>query len=99
MTAYLIVNYELTDQASYDAYIAANPAQLLGVPDTCTLLARDTNTRQVEGAGASARTVILQFDSIEVARAAYESEEYQAILPLRLDASTNHFAILVDGVS
>lgn len=97
MTAYLIVNYELVDQAGYDAYRAADPGTALGIPDTCQLLARDPNTTQLEGEGAGPRTVILQFDSVEIARTAYESEAYQAMLPHRLNASTRHFAILVDG--
>ena len=33
----------------------------------------------------------------EKAKELYESGDYQAVLPKRLDATSNHFAVLVDG--
>ena len=51
----------------------------------------------VEGEVEHPRTVILEFESKEAFRAWYDSPEYQAILPLRLD-STPGTMIVVDGL-
>ena len=52
----------------------------------------------VEGTIEHPRTVILEFESREAFRAWYDSEEYQAILPLRLE-STPGSLIVVNGLS
>jgi uncharacterized protein (DUF1330 family) len=44
------------------------------------------------------QTVVLQFDSKEKARELYESGAYQAVIGKRLDATSKHFAILVQGL-
>ncbi len=56
----------------------------------------DTNSAQVEGEGAGRQTVVLKFSSREEAERIYRSEQYQAVLPIRLSATTKHFAVLVD---
>ena len=42
--------------------------------------------------------MILQFDSKEKAKELYESGAYQAIIGKRLEATSKHFAILVQGL-
>ena len=68
------------------------------IGDACKLLALDPKTVQVEGESAGHQTVVLQFDSKEQARQIYESRDYQAIVGKRFEATSNHFAILVDGI-
>jgi uncharacterized protein (DUF1330 family) len=41
--------------------------------------------------------VILQFDSVEAAKAWYNSTEYQEILPYRLDNTDDRF-LIVEGL-
>ncbi len=97
MPAYLIVNYNVENSELYGEYAtAAAPAMKIG--DACKLLALDPKTVQVEGESAGHQTVVLQFDSKEQARQIYESRDYQAIVGKRFEATSNHFAILVDGI-
>ncbi len=51
----------------------------------------------MEGDQTGSNTVVLEFESKERAREIYESGDYQAVLPTRLSATSNHFAVLVDG--
>jgi len=97
MPAYLIVNYDVEDPKLYGEYAAgAGPAMKIG--EVCQLLALDPKTEQIEGEGAGHQTVVLRFDSKEDARKIYESGAYQAVVGKRLDATSKHFAILIDGM-
>lgn len=53
---------------------------------------------QLEGTAPEGRIVILQFDSIEKARAWHESPEYQSIIGYRHAASEGN-AFLVEGIA
>ena len=61
------------------------------------LLALDPNSQRVQGDTAGAQTVVLEFDSMDKAKQIYESGEYQEVLPTRLAATSNHFAVLIEG--
>jgi len=50
----------------------------------------------IEGRTNLPRTNVMKFDSRDAAMAWYHSPAYQAVLPLRLEA-TEGFAVLVDG--
>jgi uncharacterized protein (DUF1330 family) len=67
--------------------IQANGGRVLGF---------DESPEIVEGRIDHPRTVILEFESREVFRAWYDSEAYQAILPLRLESAPGSL-IVVDG--
>ncbi|MEM7411182.1 MAG: DUF1330 domain-containing protein [Myxococcota bacterium] len=96
MPAYLIVNYKLEKPELYGEYAAAaGPVMKIG--DACQLLALDPKTDALEGEPGH-QTIVLRFDSKEQARELYESGDYQAIIGKRLEATSNHFAVLVDGV-
>jgi uncharacterized protein (DUF1330 family) len=99
MPAYLIVNYEVEDPALYGEYakgVAASNAMRIGTDSQ--LLALDPSTERVEGDAAGRQTVILQFDSKAKAKELYESGAYQAVIGKRLEATSKHFAILVEGL-
>jgi uncharacterized protein (DUF1330 family) len=51
------------------------------------VLAFDESPEVIEGQNPLPRTVIVEFPSLEVFRAWYDSEDYQAILPLRLESA------------
>jgi uncharacterized protein (DUF1330 family) len=78
MTAYWISIYkEINDQAKVSAYAEiAGPAL---VEAGGTYLARAL-PEQVYEAGEETRTVVIEFDSIEAARAAHDSPAYQQAL-------------------
>jgi len=97
MPAYLIVNYSVENPDLYAEYsAAAGPALKIG--DACQLLAFDAKSERVEGETAGHQTVVLRFESKEEARALYESGDYQAVVGKRLEATSDHFAVLVDGL-
>ena len=98
MPAYLIVNYSVQDEAAYKEYQkGAGPALKIG--SECKVLVLDPASERMEGEGAGHQTVVLEFESKEKAREIYQSGDYQAVLPTRLGATTDHFAVLVDGFS
>ena len=97
MPAYLIVNYNVENPDLYGEYASA-AAPALKIGESCQLLALDSKTEQIEGDGAGHQTVVLKFDSKEKAREMYESGAYQAVVGKRLEATSAHFAVLVDGM-
>jgi uncharacterized protein (DUF1330 family) len=97
MSAYLIVNYNVENPEIYAEYsAAAGPVMKIG--DACELIAFDPASDRLEGESAGHQTIVLQFESKEEAKALYESGEYQALIPKRHSATSNHFAILVNGL-
>ena len=96
MSAYLIVNYDVTDPDLYGEYQGGAPAALR-IPDECKVVVFDPATTTVEGDGAGHQTVVLEFESVEKAKEIYESGEYQAIVGKRHAATSKHFAVLVNG--
>jgi len=98
MPAYLIVNYQVDNPELYGEYAAAaGPAMKMG--EECELLGFDPASELLEGEGAGHQTVIVKFESKEKAREIYESGDYQAVIGKRLDATSKHFAVLVNGLA
>lgn len=96
MTAYLIINYSVTDGDAYKEY-QGGAAPALRIGSECKILVLDPASERIEGDGAGHQTVVLEFESRDKAKELYNSGEYQAVLPIRLGATTDHFAVLVDG--
>ncbi len=96
MAAYLIVNYDVTDPDLYAEY-QGGAAPALKVGAESKLLVFDPASEVIEGENVGAQTVVLEFESMEKAREIYESGDYQAVVGKRHAASTNHFAVLVNG--
>ena len=97
MPAYLIVNYQVDNPELYGEYAqAAGPA--MGIGQQCELVAFDAASEAVEGSPGH-QTVVLRFESKEKAKAIYESGDYQAVVGKRLEATSGHFAVLIDGMA
>lgn len=96
MAAYLIVNFDIDDKEAYREY-QKGAVPSLGIGETSRVVAYDTATTCVEGERAGSQTVVLEFESMDAARAAYESKAYQEVLPVRLEATSNHFGVLAEG--
>jgi uncharacterized protein (DUF1330 family) len=95
MAVYVIAQGRIQDRKLLDQYVAkalptiqASSGRVVGF---------DESPEVVEGAIEPPRTVILEFPSREAFRAWYESDAYQAILPLRLE-STPGTLIVVNGL-
>lgn len=96
MPAYLIVNYKLEDPALYGEY-AAGAGAALSIGKDCKLLVLDAESESLEGTPAP-QTVVLEFESKEAAKAAYDSKSYQDVIGKRHEATSQHFAVIVNGL-
>ena len=85
MAAYIVANVEVTDPAAYEEYrkgVAATIAQYGG-----RFLVRGGATEVLEGSFRPKRIVILEFESVERAKAWWDSPEYRPLRDLRQRAS------------
>jgi uncharacterized protein (DUF1330 family) len=92
---YFFVVIEIADPAAYEAYRTK-------VPDIISthggrILVRGGDPQPFDGAMPHRRHVIVEFDSPEAVKKFYYSEAYQAVLPIRLNASDG-FACLLTGL-
>ncbi len=90
---YWIALVDVHDTAAYDLYRQANAAPFAEYG--ARFLARGGPQEVVEGQ-ARKRSVILEFPTIEAARACYASPGYQAAKALRLNAADGDI-IIVEG--
>jgi uncharacterized protein (DUF1330 family) len=95
VTGYLIAHLDVTDPEGFEAYRANVPAVIAQYGGR--YLIRGGAVEAVEGDWAIPRLVVLAFDSVAQARRFYDSPEYQAILPLRLNASKGT-VVFAEGV-
>ena len=95
MTAYWISIYrEITDEAKVSAYAELARPALEGAGGT--FVARGLPEQTYE-AGEATRTVLIEFDSVESARAAHDSAAYQEALAA-LDGGAVRDMRVVPGV-
>jgi uncharacterized protein (DUF1330 family) len=95
MSAYLIVNIEITDPERYAEYVKVVPATLAKYGGR--YLARGGRTVKLEGSWEPKRVVVLEFESLERAREWYASEDYRGPKALRRSASVADL-VLVEGI-
>jgi uncharacterized protein (DUF1330 family) len=96
MPAYLIVNYNVENPERYGEYsAAAGPVMKIG--EVAQIVAFDPNTEKLEGTPGH-QTIVMSFESMEAAKELYESGEYQKLIPIRQEATSSHFAVLVNGI-
>ena len=94
MAGYVIADVDVTDPvlfAEYRKLVSATVEQYGG-----KYLARGGGSVVVEGDWTPSRTVVIEFESYERAKAWYHSDEYAPALKMRLD-SANSSVIIVDG--
>ena len=82
MTAYVIVDIDVQDPVAYKEYVA---------------LARAGRTEKLEGDWVPKRLVILQFESLDRARAWLDSPEYKPVKRLRHEAAASNM-VTIEGV-
>jgi uncharacterized protein (DUF1330 family) len=95
VSAYVLVEIEVTDPEAYAEYgkLAFPNVERHGG----RFLVRGGATEMLEGDWAP-RIVLLEFESLDAIQRWYHSDDYQAILPMRLN-STKSRLIAVDGVA
>jgi uncharacterized protein (DUF1330 family) len=95
MTAYVIVDINVRDPNTYEEYkkLAAPTVALYGGK----YIARGGRTEILEGDWSPTRLVLLQFDSIEQAKAWLYSPEYSEIKKIRHRTATSNM-VVIEGV-
>jgi uncharacterized protein (DUF1330 family) len=94
MAAYVIVEVNVTDAKLYDEYKKLVPATVEKYGGRFAV--RGGAVESKEGGWNPARVVVLEFPSMDKARAWYHSPEYAPALAMRLKAA-NAKLILVEG--
>jgi uncharacterized protein (DUF1330 family) len=95
MTAYIIVDINVTDPVRYEDYkrLAAPTVELYGGK----YIARGGKTETLEGSWSPTRLVILQFDNIEQAKNWLNSTEYSEARNLRHQTAISQM-VVIEGV-
>ena len=95
MKALCIVYLSVDDWEAYDRYRSQVVPTL--EPFGAKFLVRAGAFTTVEGEMPFERIVVLEFPSRDAAEAWYQSDAYQAVLPIRLAAARSQF-VIVDAV-
>jgi len=96
MAAYFIAQYVVNDRKLYREYQAAAAPTILAAGGE--LVAFDVAAETIEGTPPGPQTVIVKFESTEVAKAWYKSPGYQAVVGERL-AATQGFAVIAQSMN
>ena len=95
MPAYLIYRAHVHDAEAYRAYMARTPDAIAAFGGR--FLARGGETVTLEGAPETARVIIVEFPSLDAARAFYDSAIYREAKTFRRDCADVQM-VVVDGI-
>jgi uncharacterized protein (DUF1330 family) len=95
MSAYVIVDIDVTDPQGYQEYIKLAPPTVAAYGGK--YIARAGKTEVLEGEWVPQRLVILEFESLERAKAWLESPEYRSARQMRHRAATTNM-VVIEGV-
>ena len=90
---FVIVQIVINDRDGYHQYEIAGHLEIFD-KFSGKLVGVDENVEIVEGSWPFTRTVLAEFPSKELARAWYESDEYQAVVRLRHGSTTSNLVIV-----
>ena len=88
---YWIARVDITDAEAYKSYISANAVAFAKYG--ARFIVRGAGAESMEGT-ARARNVVIEFPSLEAARACYFSPEYATAIALRQNASNGDLIIM-----
>lgn len=95
MTAYVIVETDITHPEQYELYKAASPAAIAAGGGR--FLVRGGELAVLEGDWSPSRVVVLEFEDLEAAKRWYDSQAYQEARKLR-EGAAKFRMIAVQGV-
>ena len=95
MAAYLVVDIDVTNPAQFEEYKKLAPPAITKYGGRYVI--RGGAYEVLEGAWKPQRLTIVEFDSMEKAKAFYTSPEYQVAIKARAGAA-NFKALLVQGI-
>ena len=96
MAAYVLAQLDVHDPEGFERYrdkVAPLVAAFGG-----RYIVRGGEITPLEGELSAPRLVVIEFDDREAAKRWYFSDDYQEILPLRLNSAKGN-AVIVDGVA
>ena len=93
MSAYFVFHNRIIDSEKMQEYIPKALETM--APFKPEVLVLEENSDVIEGSTNFPRTVVIRFKSREEAMTWYNSPEYRAVRPLRLEA-TEGFGVIVD---
>jgi uncharacterized protein (DUF1330 family) len=96
MAAYVIADVETLEPEPYEEYRRRIPETLAPFGGRPLIVA--DRAEALEGDWRPYRLVVLEFPSVEQARAWYASPAYQEILPIRLRHADTRFLSLLTGL-
>ena len=96
MPAYILVDVDIHDAATYQRYITLAPPSIAAYGGT--YLVRGATTTTLEGKWDPGRFVILEFPTADAARAWHSSPEYAEAKALRQSCASANM-MLVEGPS
>lgn len=95
MSAYVIVDVEITDTQEYEEYKKLTPAAVAAYDGK--FIVRGGTTQTLEGDWHPERIVVLEFQSVDRANEWWHSQKYSQAKVIR-QRSANTKMIVVDGV-
>lgn len=95
MKGYLIARINVIDPVKYENYKALAPAAIAAFGGK--YLTRGGAVETLEGEQENNRIVILEFDSLEIARAFYHSEQYGLARAEKIGAAQGQY-IITEGL-
>jgi uncharacterized protein (DUF1330 family) len=95
MTAYVIVETDITDPEQYEQYKAASPAAIEAGGGR--FLVRGGELAVLEGDWSPSRLVVLEFEDLEAAKRWYDSQVYREARKLR-EGAARFRAVAVQGL-
>jgi uncharacterized protein (DUF1330 family) len=90
---FVIVQILISDRDGYHQYETAGHQEIFD-KFSAKVVGIDDKVEIVEGSWPFTRTVLIEFPSKELARAWYESDEYQAVAGLRQRSATSNLVIV-----
>jgi uncharacterized protein (DUF1330 family) len=94
VAAYFVFHNRIHDQGSMDQYIPKAVETIMAYGGEVLVVADESHV--LEGSTDLPRTIVIKFESREQAEAWYRCEEYEAVRPLRINA-TEGYGVLDDG--
>jgi uncharacterized protein (DUF1330 family) len=91
--AFVILQILINNRDGYQQYASAGHQDIFD-KFGAELAASDETVEIVEGSWPFTRTVVIEFPSRELARAWYESDEYQAVIGLRRGSAISNVVIV-----
>ncbi|MHB8666640.1 MAG: DUF1330 domain-containing protein [Burkholderiales bacterium] len=95
MAAYLVVDIDVTNPAQFEEYKKLAPAAIARYGGR--YLIRGGASEAIEGNWKPQRLTVVEFESMDKAKACYHSPEYQQAIKARLGAATMNM-LLVQGI-